>query len=105
MTLHLADDIARGMAPRGLLNFAAMIVAVVWLYGTVVLGERRSGQVIILVGSLFDAWVATLHMRGVGLGAGRNGGLFFVWTCLAISATSMFSLVLSAQSLLRGGSR
>ena len=99
LTIHLADDVVRGMSPGNLFIFYAMIVAVVWVYGTLVLGERRSGHVIMLVLSLFGAWVSTLHMRGVGLGAGRNGGLFFVWTNLAISLLSMFTAVLSAQAL------
>ena len=50
-TFHLADDIARGMSPRGLPNFA-VVISVVWLYGTLVLAERRSAYVIILLASL-----------------------------------------------------
>src|SRR6266850_1046738 len=46
-TFHLADDIARGMSPGGLPNLFAVVICVVWLYGTLVLAERRSGYVII----------------------------------------------------------
>src|SRR5882762_2649011 len=42
-TFHLADDIARGMLPGGLPNLFAVVICVVWLYGTLVLAERRSG--------------------------------------------------------------
>ena len=42
-TFHLADDIARGMSPGGLSNLLAVVICVVWLYGTLVLFERRRG--------------------------------------------------------------
>ena len=51
-TFHLADDIARGMSPGGLPNLFAVVICVVWLYGTLVLAERRSRYVIILIASL-----------------------------------------------------
>jgi hypothetical protein len=45
MTFHLADDIVRGMEPGTLSNLIAVPILVVWLYGTLVLAERRSGYV------------------------------------------------------------
>jgi hypothetical protein len=42
-TFHLADDIVRGTSPGGLSNLPVVLVFVVWLYGTQVLAERRSG--------------------------------------------------------------
>ena len=52
LTLHITDDIVRGMEPGTLSNLTAVPIFVVWLYGTLVLSERRSGYVIILLGSL-----------------------------------------------------
>jgi hypothetical protein len=52
-TFHLADDIARGIEPGTLTNLAAVPTFVVWLYGTLVLAERRSGYIIALLGGLF----------------------------------------------------
>src|SRR5436305_14006054 len=88
-TFHLADDIARGMSPGGLSNFFAVVICVVWLYGTLMLAGRRSGYVIILVLSLLLMGIPFIHMRGVGVGFGttRSGGLFFVWTLLAMGVT------------------
>jgi len=40
------------MEPGGLSNLVAVPIFVVWLYGMLVLAERRSGYVIILLGSL-----------------------------------------------------
>jgi hypothetical protein len=53
MTFHLADDIVRGMEPGGLSSLIAVPILVVLLYGTLVLAERRSGYVIVLLGSSF----------------------------------------------------
>ena len=100
-TLHLADDINRGMSPGGLPNLYAVVICVVWLYGTLVLAERRSGHVIILVASLLLMAVPFLHLSGpgVGFGTNRSGGLFFIWTILALGVTALFSVILSVRGL------
>jgi hypothetical protein len=100
-TFHLADDVARGMSPGGLLNLVGIVIFVVWLYGTIVLAGRRSGYIIILVASLLSAGVPVIHMRGVGMGFGtvRSGGFFFVWTLLALGVTALLSIILSVQGL------
>ncbi len=106
-TFHLADDIDRGMSPGGLPNLIGVVIFVVWLYGTLVLAERRSGYIIILVASLLLMGVPIIHMRGVGVGFGttRSGGFFFIWTLLAMGVTALFSVILSARGLwsLKGG--
>ena len=100
-TFHQADDIARGMSPGGLSNLFAVVICVVWLYAALVLAERRSGYVIILVTSLLLMGVPVIHMRGVGVGFGttRSGAFFFVWTLLALGVTALFSVILSARGL------
>src|SRR6476620_2231676 len=53
LTLHITQDILYGMAQRGLSSLAVAVpILVLWLYGTLVLTERRSGYIIILLGSL-----------------------------------------------------
>ena len=42
LTLHMTDDIVRGISKAESSN-TALIVLVVFLYGTLVLAERRSG--------------------------------------------------------------
>ncbi len=100
-TFHLADDVARGMSPGGLGNLIGVAICVVWLYGTLVLAERRSGYVIVLVLSLLLMGVLVIHMRGVGIGFGtnRSGGFFFVWTLLAMGVTALFSVIVAARCL------
>jgi hypothetical protein len=100
-TFHLADDIARGMSPGGLPNLFAVVICVVWLYGTLVLDERRSGYIIILIASLLLMGIPVIHMRGAGVGFGtrRSGGFFFIWTLLALGVTAFFSVILSVRGL------
>jgi len=98
MTFHLTDDVVREMEPGGVSNMVGVLILVVWLYGTLVLAERRSGYVIILLGSL----LAVVHMRGAGVGgeiAKSSGGFFFVWTLIALGVTTIFSVILSARGL------
>src|SRR5512140_3677231 len=94
LTFHLSDDIFRGMEKGGLSNLVAVPILVVWLYGTLVLAERRSGYVIVLIGSLLGLAVPVVHMRGAGLGAqiarAPSGGFFFVWTMIALCVTALF---------------
>jgi hypothetical protein len=104
LTLHLADDIVRGFEKGGLLNLLALPIAVLWLYGTLVLAERRSGYVIILLGSLLGAYVPYIHFKSaVGVAGGRvantSGAFFFVWTLLALGVCAIFSCILSARGL------
>ena len=103
-TFHLADDIVRGMEPGKLSNLTAVPIFVVWLYGTLVLTERRSGYIILLLGSLLGLAVPVIHMRGKGVGvasgiANSSGGFFFVWTLIALGVIALFSVILSARGL------
>jgi hypothetical protein len=54
-TVHLTDDIVRGMEPGGVQNLiGGSLIMVVWLYGALVLGQRRSGYIIMLLGALLS---------------------------------------------------
>src|SRR5271163_2627755 len=101
-TFHLADDIVRGMEPGTLSSLIAVPILVVWLYGTLVLAERRSGYVIILLGSLLGSVVPVIHMKGAGVGgaiAKSSGAFFFIWILVALGVTSLFSVILSVRGL------
>lgn len=102
MTFHLTDDIIRGMEKGGASNLVAVPILVVWLYGTLVLAERRSGYIIILIGSLLGLFIPVVHMTGAGVGAqiaNSSGAFFFVWTIIALGVTALFSVILSAHGL------
>ena len=105
LTFHLADDIVHGFEPGGLSNLAGgVLISVVWLYATLVLAERRSGYIIMLLGSLFSLVVPIVHMKGRGVGVtsrllNSGGHLFFVWTLIAIGVLGLFSAILAAREL------
>jgi hypothetical protein len=101
-TLHLTDDIVRGMEPGTLSSLIALPILAVQLYGTLVLAGKRSGYIIILLASLLELVVPVVHMKGAGVGgaiAQSNGAFFFIWTLLALGVTALFSVMLSARGL------
>ena len=79
------------------------IVLAVFLYGTLVLAERRSGHVIMLLVGLFAAGMPVIHMRGVHYAeiARSPGGFFFVWTLWALGGLGGLTVVLAARELWR----
>ncbi len=109
---HWADEVVRGIATGGTSGLFGVLILVVWLSGTLALAERRSGYIIMLLGSFFGLGVLILHMMGPGLVGGRianSSGIFFwVWTLITLGVTSTFSAILSARglwSLQRGQAR
>ena len=62
LTLHITDDIVRGISKAEPSNTALFVLAV-FLYGTLVLAERRSGHVIMLLVGLLAAGMPVIHMR------------------------------------------
>jgi hypothetical protein len=66
------------------------------------LAERRSGYVIILLGSFLGLSIPVIHMMGKGVGgniAKSNGAFFFIWTIIALGVTALFSVILSVRGL------
>ena len=105
MTFHLTGDILFRMSPAGLVNLLPVFIFVVQLYGTLVLGGRRAGYIIIFLGSALALVVPVVHMKGtrgvIGGDIGTSSQAFlFVWTILALGITSTFSVILSASALL-----
>src|SRR3954447_3411027 len=106
LTLHITNDIVRGISKAESSNTALIVLAVL-LYGTLVLAEQRSGHVIMLLVGLFAAAMPVMHMRGAHYGeiAKSTGGFFFVWTLWALGGLGGVTVVVSALGLwnLRGG--
>src|SRR6185437_11520269 len=103
MTIHMADDIVRGMEPGTLFDLVIVPILAVWLYAALVLIERRSGLVIILVESLLALVVPVIHMKGAGVGgaiARSSGGFFFIWILIGLAVAALFSAMLAARGLL-----
>src|SRR5438477_6060094 len=100
LTLHITDDIVRGISKAEPSNIA-LAVLVVLLYGTLVLAERRSGYAIMLLVGLFAAGTSVIHLRGAHDGelAKSTGGFFFVWTLWVLGGLGGFTFILSARGL------
>lgn len=100
LTLHVTDDIVRGISKAEPSNTALIVLAVL-LYGTLVLPERRSGHVIMFLVGVFAAAMPVIHMRGAHYGeiARSSGGFFFVWTLWALGGLGGVTVMLSARGL------
>lgn len=105
-SFHLVDDIVYGSDKSAASSIIVAAILAVWLYGTLVLPERRAGHIIMLVGSLLGLVIFVVHVTGAGGLAGihigkLSGVFFYVWTLLALAVVSLLSLAISAQSLWR----
>ena len=107
MTFHLTSDTLRarvGTSEAGGSTLVAVPVLVIWLCGTLLLAERRSGHIIMLLGSLMALGMPVIHTMGTANIVGRDvanwsGAFLFVWTLHALGVTGMFSLILSTRGL------
>jgi hypothetical protein len=101
MSLHITDDIVRGISPAAPDNVGAVVIFLVWLFGTLMLTERRSGYVIQLLGGIFAAAMPVLHMKGARYPAIATspGGFFFIWSLIVVGVTGTFAVILAARAL------
>src|SRR5215467_1193132 len=109
MTFHMTQDTLHAKAGNpeaGGSTLVALPILVGWLYGTLVLGERRSGHVIMLIGSILAMGMPVFHVigpRGIFSGefAKYSGASLFFWTFFVLGMTGMFSFILSVSGLWR----
>ena len=99
VSIHVSDDIVRGYDKWGFEKLSFVLILVVWSYATLMLSERRAGQVIMLLGGLLAAIMPAVHMRGTGAFVKSSGAFFFIWTLLALGATGALSVVLAVRGL------
>jgi hypothetical protein len=102
LTLHVADDIARGIDTIGLHTLTAILVFGLWLYGALVLSGRRWGYILQLLLAILGLGVVIIHLKGAHMGqiAVSSGGVVFVWTLFVIGTTSFMSMLLCLHGLL-----
>lgn len=106
LALHISQDIVFGLDRAGLNHLVGVAILLVVVCGAVLLRERRSGQVIMLLGGLMAAGMLPLHMRH-GLRPEflqQSGALLFIWTLYILGVTGAFSVILAVRAL-RGQKR
>lgn len=105
LTFHLSDEITRGMEPGRLNMILPILILAVWVYGTLALAGRRSGYIIILLGSIIGMGVPIVHMAGAGLVSPRiansRAAFFWVWQNFTLCVISAFSLMAAVRGLWR----
>ncbi len=95
-SIHVTQDIIRGVDTWGRQSLIGVLIFVVWLYGTLVSRERRWGFVVTLIGGLFAAAMPVIHYR---VNLAKSGSFLFIWSLFAMGATGTVSAILSIRAL------
>ena len=101
LALHISEDIVFGFSRGGLNQLAGVAILVVVLCGAVLLRERRSGHVIMLLGGVIAMAMMPMHMWN-GLRPEfleRSGALVFVWNLYVLAVIGGLSVILAIQAL------
>jgi hypothetical protein len=102
LPLHVGGDVALGLDKGGaMLMFVLLPILLVIACGTLLLAERKSGHVIMFVGGFVALAMPIIH-RNNGFTptvAQASGGIFFIWTLVALGVTGGLAMILSVRSL------
>ena len=96
LSIHVTHDIVRGVDSWGRQSLIGVLILVVLLYGTLVLVDRRSGLIIMLLGGLLAAGMPVLHAK---VNMAKSGTFLFIWTLFALGATGTLTVILAARGL------
>ena len=100
LPFHIAGDVSLGLDRGGPgLFFVVVPVLLVVACGTLLFGHRRSGHVIMFLGGLATMAMPIIH-RNNGFTpaiARSSGGLFFIWTLIALGVLGGLVMLLSAH--------
>ena len=102
LPFHIGGDVALGFDRGGSgLVFVVVPVLLLMACGTLLLAGRRSGHVIMLLGGLAALGMPIIHRHnGFTPAVARSpGGLFFIWTLVALGVTGGLVIILSARAL------
>ena len=102
LPFHIAGDVVFGFDKGG--SGLAFVVVPILLFvacGTLLLAEKRSGHVIMFLGGLATLGMPLIH-RNNGFTpkvAQSPGGVFFIWTLIALGVIGGLIMILSVRGL------
>ena len=102
LPFHIAGDVVFGFDKGG--SGLAFVVVPILLFvacGTLLLAEKRSGNVIMFLGGLATLGMPLIH-RNNGFTpkvAQSPGGVFFIWTLIALGVIGGLVMILSVRGL------
>jgi hypothetical protein len=102
LPFHIGGDIVLGMDRGGPgLFFVVVPILLLVACGTLLLAERRTGHVIMFLGGLATFAMPLIHRNnGFTVTVARSpGGLFFIWTLVALGVTGGLVMILSVRGL------
>ena len=108
LPLHIGGDIVLGLDKGGSgVVFVAVPILFLAACGTLLLSERRSGHVIMFLTGLVALAMPIIHRNNgfTATVAKGPGGLFFIWTLMALGVTGGLAMILAALGLLNLPSR
>ena len=102
LPFHIAGDVALGLDEGGSgMFFVVVPILLVIACAALLLAERRLGHVILFLGGLATLGMPLIH-RNNGFTptiAKAPGGVFFMWTLVALGVTGGLAMILSARGL------
>ncbi len=102
LPFHVGSDVALGL-DRGGSGIVFILVPVLLLVacGALLLAERISGQVIMFFGGLAALGMPIIHRNNgfTATVATSPGGVFFIWTLVALGVTGGLAIILSVRGL------
>jgi hypothetical protein len=102
LPFHIGGDIALGLDRGGSgIVFIVVPILLVMACGTLLLAERRLGYVIMFLGGLVALGMPIIHRNnGFTAAIGKApGGVFFIWTLVALGVSGGVAMILSARGL------
>jgi hypothetical protein len=102
LPFHVGGDVALGLDKGGSgLVFVVVPILILVACGALLLAERISGHVIMFLGGLVALGMPIIHRNNgfTATVATAPGGIFFIWTLVALGVTGGLAIILSARGL------
>jgi hypothetical protein len=102
LPFHVGGDVALGLDKGGSgLVFILLPVLLLVACGALLLAERISGHGIMFLGGVAALGMPIIHRNNgfTATVAKSPGGLFFIWTLVALGVTGGLAIILSARGL------